>query len=476
MGIIRLLLPLLLLFVPSGLRDYYLSPAPAIDRRPEADDHIADEVVLHPIVLVPGLSCSELEARLTDAYRPSTPRCGAMKGKGWFGLWANCSDLPAHHYVQCFIEQMRLVYDPDAGDYRNLPGVETRVRNFGSSRGFQRNPEHTDWCFEVLRQELERIGYRDGETLFGAPYDLRHAPPALPRQKSEAFDRYFRQLTRLIEDASRNNHGKKVILFGHSFGGMVALEFVRGAPMAWRRNYIKHLVLVAPLPAGGFVQAVKYFVSGSNLLYVPGTTPLALTLRPMWRSFESSIANFPSPAVFGADAPIVVTRRRNYSAAEMVDLLAAVGATAAVEPFRRRRAEAARGMVDCCFRAPMVPTTCINGVGNDTPERLVYWDGDFDAEPEVVNGDGDEEINLISMLAFDEAMRGQPGQNKMFKTIKLRGAKHGTIVTEDWALKRVMQEILEANRVWAGQPNLVYRSCKNMDNDYRKNVYYSTRI
>jgi lysophospholipase-3 len=41
------------------------------------------------------------------------------------------------------MEQMSLVYDSAAGDYRNLPGVETRVRNFGSSRGFQRNPEHT---------------------------------------------------------------------------------------------------------------------------------------------------------------------------------------------------------------------------------------------------------------------------------------------------------------------------------------------
>jgi len=99
------------------------------------------------------------------------------------------------------------------------------------------------------------------------------------------------------------------------------------------------------------------------------------------------------------------------------------------------------------FQAPMVPTTCLNGVGIETPEQLVYWDGDFDADPETVNGDGDEDINLASMLAFDEQMRQQPEQNKLFKTIKLRGADHGTIVTEDWALKRVMQEILEANRI-----------------------------
>ena len=178
-----------------------------------------------------------------------------------------------------------------------------------------------------------------------------------------------------------------------------------------------------------------------DLFFVPGVDSLALTLRPMWRTFESAVGNFPSPAVFG-HRPLVITKDRNYSAHDMEDFLAATGYGAAVEPFRRRVVP----KMDH-FQAPMVPTTCLNGVGIETPEQLVYWDGDFDANPETVNGDGDEEINLVSMLAFDEQMRRQPKQNKLFKTIKLHGARHGTIVTEDWALKRVMQEILEANRI-----------------------------
>ena len=309
------------------------------------------------------------------------------------------------------------------------------------------NPEHytdcssilcRDWCLEVLIRELERIGYRDGDTLFGAPYDLRHAPP-VPGQSSKVYSRYFRQVMRLIEDASRRNQGRKAILFGQSFGGMVALEFVRSTPMEWRDRYIKHLVLAAPLPTGGFTQAVQNFASGAGFLIIPGVDTLAM--RPMWRTFESAIVNFPSPTLFGS-RPLVITRERNYSAHDMEDFLAATGYSAAVEPFRRRSVPKMG-----YFQAPMVPTTCLNGVGIETPEQLVYWDGDFDAEPEIVNGDGDNEINLISMLAFDEQMRRQPEQNKLFKTIKLRGANHGTIVTADWALKRVMQEILEANRI-----------------------------
>jgi len=82
-----------------------------------------------------------------------------------------------------------------------------------------------------LRSALERLGYRDGETLFGAPYDLRYAPP-LPGQMSQVYySRYFRRLARLVEDASRKNHGRPVIVLGHSFGGAVALEFIRNAPL-----------------------------------------------------------------------------------------------------------------------------------------------------------------------------------------------------------------------------------------------------
>ena len=105
--------------------------------------------------------------------------------------------------------------------------------------------------------------------------------------------------------------------------------------MAWRDRHIKHLVLAAPVPAGGFTKAMQNFASRSTLLFVPGVDPLALTLRLMWRTFESAIVNFSSPAVFGRRS-LVITRERNYSAPDMEDFLAATGYGAAVEPFRRR--------------------------------------------------------------------------------------------------------------------------------------------
>ncbi|CAL5079149.1 unnamed protein product [Urochloa decumbens] len=424
--LVRLVLPLLLLLLPPALRDYQLA---------------SHQPKIHPVVLVPGMGCSDLEARLTEEYRPSVPRCGAMKGKGWFELWKNISDLEAHDYMyrvfDCFLEQMHLFYDPTTNEYRNLPGVETRVPNFGSPRGFRnKNPLHSKQCFDKVREGLERLGYRDGDNLFGAPYDWRYAPP-LPRQPSKVYSSFFKEFKALVEAASTKHH-RKVTVVGHSYGGMVALEFVRNTPLAWRNEYIKHLILVAPTLSEGFLNQLVGLATGpSDLTYIGAT---ALSLRPMWRSFETSIVDLPSPDVFG-HKPLVITERRNYSAHDMEVLLAAIGFAHGVEPFRRRMVPKMH-----YFQAPMVPMTCINGVGNRTPKQLVFWEGDYDRAPEMVYGDGDGYVNLISMLAFDKKMRQQPGQKNQFKSIKIDGAQHSGIITEEWTVKRVIHEILEANK------------------------------
>jgi lysophospholipase-3 len=132
------LLPLLLMLLPPPLRDYLW----AAKELPSVDHGAGRQLeVYHPIILLPGVSCPDLEARLTDAYTPSLPHCGALKGKGWFPLWKNTWDVVNHDYLPCFEEQMSLVFDPVTNDYRNLPGVETRVPGFGSAHAFNSKKE-----------------------------------------------------------------------------------------------------------------------------------------------------------------------------------------------------------------------------------------------------------------------------------------------------------------------------------------------
>lgn len=88
---------------------------------------------LYPVVLVPGSGGNQLEARLTEAYRPSSLVCRRLDRGRWFRLWFDPAVIVGP-LTKCFAERMALLYDPVLDDYRNAPGVETRVPYFGSTQ------------------------------------------------------------------------------------------------------------------------------------------------------------------------------------------------------------------------------------------------------------------------------------------------------------------------------------------------------
>nr|CAB3499141.1 unnamed protein product [Digitaria exilis] len=326
---------------------------------------------LHPVVLLPAYTCSQLDARLTDEFEPAAsaaPSCGGgvlLKKKGWFRLWNNHTALledPA--LVPCYAELLRLVFDPVAGDYRNVPGVETRVVSFGSTRGFASNdPAMKKACMEKLVEALEAVGYKQGENLFGAPYAFRYAP-APPGQASREFSRFLSRLTLLVEQASERNGGMPVLVT-HSFGGFNAHVFLRRSPLAWRRRYIKHFVM-ASAGAGGAVLLLRFGSSSSSPSpsQPPPTDPLAFVNTS--RSFAGKFLVLPSPKVFG-HAPLVVTRAKNYSAHDIPEYLKANGFSG--EEVARYVARVLPVTLD--FAAPpAVPMTCVNAIGVPTPEML----------------------------------------------------------------------------------------------------------
>ena len=137
----------------------------------------------------------------------------------------------------------------------------------------------------------------------------------------------------------------------------------------------------------------------------------------------------------------MITRNRNYTAYDIADLLVAVDSADAVRAFRDRELPKME-----YFEAPMVPWTYIIGVGIPTAEQLIYRDDDFDRLPEVVYGDGDDTINIASVLAFEEKVGMQPGQKERFKSIKFAGIRHSSLATDERALSVIMNEIVEANR------------------------------
>jgi lysophospholipase-3 len=276
-----------------------------------------------------------------------------------------------------------------------------------------------------LVEALQQAGYRDGETLFGAPYDFRQAPAARG-QPCRAFARFTRRLRALVERASRENGGKPVVLVSHSQGGYFALEFLNRSPLSWRRKYVKHYVM-ASTALGGFLLGMR------NLVSAPDEAVEA----------PDALVTLPSPVVFGVGTPpLVVTRDRNYTASDVSEFLTAIG----VPPLGVTLYETRALPVQLGFRAPVVPTTCVNGVGVSTMKQLVYWDGNFSETPQVVYGDGDGLLPVASILALDTMIGGDPRQ-EYYKSIKLAGTTHAGVVSDVAALKRVVDEILWRTRV-----------------------------
>uniref|UniRef100_A0A0D9XI13 Lecithin-cholesterol acyltransferase-like 1 n=1 Tax=Leersia perrieri TaxID=77586 RepID=A0A0D9XI13_9ORYZ len=384
---------------------------------------------LYPVVLLPGSTCSQLEARLTEAYTPPSLECAALRkvdGR-WFRLWKNNTELEDPSVSPCVADQLRLIFDHVADDYRNVAGVETRVLDFGSTRGFLADDDaDRDLCMGKLIESLERAGYRDGETLFGAPYDFRQAPAA-PGQPCRAFSQFQRRLWALIEHASRTNGNRPVVLVSHSQGGYFALEFLNRSPIAWRRKHVKHFVM-ASTGAGGFVLPMQAMASS-----VSDESPLSRS----WRSVPSKFTALPSPKVFDRDMPLVITRGRNYTAHDIPEFMMAVGLPA----FEVTLYETRTLPVAMNFRAPVVPTTCINGVGVPTVEKLVYWDGNFSQASDVVYGDGDGLVNLASILALDTVIGDDPRQ-EYYKSVKISGTSHTKVISDGAAVQHVVNEIL----------------------------------
>uniref|UniRef100_A0A0E0EW38 Uncharacterized protein n=1 Tax=Oryza meridionalis TaxID=40149 RepID=A0A0E0EW38_9ORYZ len=270
-----------------------------------------------------------------------------------------------------------------------------------------------------LVEALEKVGYRDGETLFGAPYDFRQAPAA-PGKPCRAFSRFRRQLRALVEHASWTNGDQPVVLVSHSQGGYFALEFLNRSPMAWRRRHVKHFVM-ASTGAGGFVLGLQSLVS-----VVSDASPMGLAGRSLACKFTS--------------LPCSTATRRWWSR----------GTRTTGAPDGSRSPGVRGDAIQDDFRAPAVPTTCINGVGVPTTEKLVYWDGDFSQAPEIVYGDGDGVVNSASILALDTVIGEDPRQG-YYKSVKIAGTSHDGVVSDGATLERLVSEIPRENFVQASK-------------------------
>lgn len=71
----------------------------------------------------------------------------------------------------------RLRYDENTKEYYNASGVEVRVPGFGGTDTIEYlDKSYTASYFNTFVKYFERMGYKKGLDLNGAPYDWRFAP------------------------------------------------------------------------------------------------------------------------------------------------------------------------------------------------------------------------------------------------------------------------------------------------------------
>lgn len=347
-----------------------------------------------PVVLIPGDLGNQLEARLN---KPSVVHYVCYKKTDFFTLWLNLEQL-VPVIIDCWIDNMRLIYNRTTHTTSSPPGVEIRVPGFGQTYALEYldpSKRSVGMYFFNIVQQLVEWGYTRDDDIKGAPYDWRKAP-------NENKD-YFLQLQKMIEEMAEKAR-EPVVLIAHSMGNMYTLYFLNQQPQIWKDRYIKAFISLGA-PWAGVAKTVRVVTSGDNNR-IPVISPLKIRFQQ--RTAVSTTWLFPYAHTWPTTKVLVQTPNYNYTVMDYQRLYQDIG----FEDGWMMRQDTESLVSD--LTPPGVETHCLYGSGIPTPEGFQYSNKFPDVEPNVVTGDGDGTVNLISALQCKRWM----GKQKYNVTLK----------------------------------------------------------
>lgn len=391
---------------------------------------------LSPVILVPGLLGSRLQARVSKSHRVNI---FCTKHSGWQDMWLSLRMfLPLA--IDCWLDNVRMDFDPATGFTRPPAGVESRVPDFGSVESVRhldlRSPKITKY-FNALIERYQQIGYVPDTNLFAAPYDFRLAPQQLK-------DTYFEDLRRLVERA-RVTAKRKVTLVCHSMGCTHLLVFLRQQSAAWRQSRVRKLIALSS-PWAGTVKALKALVVGDHL-----DLPLVseTKIRKLARTSPSIAYLLPQEQVFArpndnqtqlGGPTLVETPNKSYKVGQIDELLTDLGLHTQLDWFKRTSV-----LIRPLEPLPDVHVDCIHSLNIPTPETLVFRNqSDFpDGEYELVNGEGDGTVNQKSLLVCADWAEKLPDKVK-HKVIM--NTNHLGVLSHPATLMHITDDVLMSDR------------------------------
>ncbi|KAI4504245.1 hypothetical protein M0802_000716 [Mischocyttarus mexicanus] len=334
-----------------------------------------------PVILIPGDGGSQVEAKLNKTSVVHY-LCEKVSNE-YFNIWLNL-ELLVPVIIDCWIDNMRLIYNNETRTTKSPDGVDIRIPGWG-------NPfvvEYLDpskaspgaYFIDIANMLVNDLGYIRNVSLRGAPYDFRKGP--------NENEEYFVKLKLLVEETYSMNMNMPVTLIAHSMGAPMALVFLQRQTQAWKNKYINSLITLAGV-WGGSVKAIKVFAIGDDL----GAYLLRENVLKDEQITSPSLGwLLPSKLFWKENEVLVETETKNYTLVNLQDFLIDINVPNGWE-FRKDNEK-----YQLNFTPPGVEVHCLYGKQIDTLDRLYYKPGiPIDGRPQLISGDGDGTVNLRSL-------------------------------------------------------------------------------
>ncbi|XP_055790425.1 phosphatidylcholine-sterol acyltransferase-like [Salvelinus fontinalis] len=330
-----------------------------------------------PVLIVPGNLGNQLEAKID---KPSLVHWMCYKKTDdFFTLWIDLNMfMPIG--IDCWIDNIRIVYNRTTRKTSNSAGVTVRVPGFGQTYSVEfLDTNKLSGYFHTMVTHLVNMGYVRNETVRAAPYDWRVAP--------NEQEEYFARLKKLIEDMYEQ-YQQPLYLLGHSMGSNYVLYFLYQQTQTWKDQYIKGLISLGA-PWGGAVKPIRVLASGEN----DGIPMVSnIKIREEQRMTTTNPWMLPFEEAWPADHAFISTPSFNYTHQDYQRFFKDIDFEDGWFMWEDTR------NLTAGLPPPGVEVYCFYGVGLPTPVTYIYDDQFPNVDPiDYVYADGDDTVDSLSM-------------------------------------------------------------------------------